>query len=277
MHSEGGVPALPWQLEDIDFASIDPIVAARNEDLIVLLCASSFVESGSDLYSNNLALYFEGDKQVQAWLDSHWEPEELQHGRALRAYIARVWPDFDWHKAFTAFFAEYAKTCSVEDFEKTRGLELAARCVVETGTATLYRAISESTDEPILRTLTSNIRIDEVRHYKYFLKHFHLYNRFEKNGRFAVLGALIRRLREIKSEDSNIALRHVYKARFNRDPGLDSTHFKAMSDRVNHLVKRHLSADMCLKMLMKPLNLPARLQSVLLYPISKIAQTIFFR
>ena len=127
MQSEGGVAALPWRLEDIDLASIDPITAARNEDLIVLLCASSFVESGSDLYSNNLSIYFDGDEPVQTWLDKHWEPEELQHGRALRAYIARVWPDFDWDYAFAEFFSEYSKTCKVEDFEKTRGLELAAR------------------------------------------------------------------------------------------------------------------------------------------------------
>lgn len=270
------VPPLPWRLEDIDFDAIDPELVRKNEDLVVLLCASSFIESGSDLYSSNLSLYFAGDEDVQKWLDAHWEVEELQHGRALKRYIAEVWPDFDWDASFARFFVEYAKTCKVENFEKTRALEMAARCVVETGTATLYRAINESTDEPILKQLTANIRSDEVRHYKHFYQYFKKYNAIEKNGRLAVLGALVRRVIEIKSEDSDIALRHVYAERYRQD-AIASPHFRAMSARVNKLVKRNLSADMCIKMLMKPLDLPRRLQDGIHKPLAKITQHIFFR
>ena len=270
------VPPLPWRLEDIDFDAIDPELVRKNEDLVVLLCASSFIESGSDLYSSNLSLYFAGDEDVQKWLDAHWEVEELQHGRALKRYIAKVWPDFDWDASFARFFVEYAKTCKVENFEKTRALEMAARCVVETGTATLYRAINESTDEPILKQLTANIRSDEVRHYKHFYQYFKKYNAIEKNGRFAVLGALVRRVMEIKSEDSDIALRHVYAER-NRCEAVDSPDFRIMSARVNGLVKRNLSADMCIKMLMKPLDLPRRLHDGIHKPLARITQHIFFR
>ncbi len=270
------VPPLPWRLEDIDFDSIDPEVAAKNEDLVVLLCASSFIESGSDLYSSNLSLYFKGDEDVEHWLNTHWEVEELQHGRALKRYISHVWPDFDWDESFKRFFVEYSKTCKVEDFEKTRALEMAARCVVETGTATLYRAINETTDEPILKLLTANIRSDEVRHYKHFYNYFKRYNAVEKNGRLKVLGALVRRVVEIKSEDSDIALRHVYAERYHRE-AIDSPHYREMSKRVNALVKRKLSADMCIKMLLKPLDLPTRVQSGIHYPLAKITQHVFFR
>ena len=270
------VPPLPWRLEDIDFDAIDPELVRKNEDLVVLLCASSFIESGSDLYSSNLSLYFAGDEDVQTWLDAHWEVEELQHGRALKRYIAEVWPDFDWDASFARFFVEYAKTCKIENFEKTRALEMAARCVVETGTATLYRAINEATDEPILKILTSNIRSDEVRHYKHFYQYFKKYNAVEKNGRLAVLGALVRRVIEIKSEDSDIALRHVYAERYHKD-ATTSSHFREMSVRVNKLVKRNLSAEMCIKMLLKPLDLPARLHDRIYAPLAKITQHVFFR
>lgn len=270
------VPPLPWRLEDIDFDAIDPALAAKNEDLVVLLCASSFVESGSDLYSRNLSTYFEGDAEVVRWLDAHWEVEELQHGRALKKYIACAWPDFDWDKAFQKFFAEYSLTCKIEDFEKTRALEMAARCVVETGTATLYRSINESCDEPILKQLTANIRSDEVRHYKHFLNYFKKYNAVERNGRLAVFKALARRLMEMRSEDSDIALRHVFAERHDAK-AVESERFRAMSKRVNGLVKRHLSADMCIKMLLKPLDLPMRLQSGIQYPLTKLTQHVFFR
>ncbi|MGF2021840.1 hypothetical protein, partial [Staphylococcus aureus] len=69
-------------------------------------------------------------------------------------------------------------------------------------------------DEPVLKEITDNIRTDEVRHYKHFFKFFKKYNQVEGNGRLAVLGALARRVMEIKNEDSEIALRHVFAIRY---------------------------------------------------------------
>jgi hypothetical protein len=187
-----------------------------------------------------------------------------------------VWPEFDWDASFARFFAEYSQTCKVENFERTQALEMAARCVVETGTATLYRAINEACDEPVLKQLTANIRSDEVRHYKHFLQYFKKYNAVEKHGRFAVMAALVRRVMEIKSEDSDIALRHVFAERYQSE-AVKSDRFRKMSARVNTLVRRNLSADMCIKMLLKPLDLPTKLLSSIQYPLTKITQHVFFR
>lgn len=267
---------LAWRIEDIPFSSIDRTHVSANEALIVLLCASSFVESGSDLYTSNLVTYFNGDPEVSDWLNDHWEQEELQHGRALKTYIQHVWPDFDWDVAFRKFFAEYSKTCAVENFEKSRALEMVSRCVVETGTATLYRAISECASEPVLKQLTENIRADEVRHYKHFYHFFRKYNHVERNGRLAVLGALARRVIDLKSDDSEIALRHVFESRYPDDTA-SRKRLKQLTTRVNALVRRNLSADMCIKMLLKPLDLPARIQPGVHYPLTKITQHVFFR
>jgi len=267
---------LPWRYQDIDFSRIDRSRIVDNEDLFFLLCASSFIESGSDLYTSNLVAFFDGDREVTDWLNDHWEVEELQHGRALKAYILTVWPEFDWDAAFARFFEEYSLCCTVEEFEKTRGLEMAARCVVETGTATLYRAINACSDEPVLKSLTNKIRSDEVRHYKYFFKFFKRYNLLERHSRFTVLRTLIRRLLEIKNDDSEIAMRHVFASvhpgALPRDPRL-----QAVSSRVSRLVRRNLSADMCIKMLLKPLAIPARIQPSVQYPLEKITQHVFFR
>lgn len=268
--------AMPWRIEDIDLSRIDRQKAAVNEDLLLLLCAASFIESGTDLYTSNLSTFFNGDREVSAWLNNEWEPEEMQHGRALKTYIAHVWPEFDWDTAFHNFFEEYKLTCSFEDFEKTRALEMVARCVVETGTATLYRAIGECSDEPVLKEITDNIRTDEVRHYKHFLRYFKKYNRIEGNGRLAVLGALMRRVIEIKNEDSEIALRHVFAIRYPERVN-DPAYNRSRAARVNTLVRRNLSADMCVKMLLKPLDLPAKIQPGVHYPLAKITQHVFFR
>ena len=275
MHREQN-HVLPWRIEDIDLTRIDRQKAVANEDQLLLLCAASFIESGTDLYTSNLSQFYNDDPEVSAWLNNEWEPEEMQHGRALKTYIAYVWPEYDWDTAFRNFMDEYSLTCSVEDFEKTRALEMVARCVVETGTATLYRAIGECSDEPVLKQITDNIRTDEVRHYKHFFKYFKKYNKIEGNGRLAVLGALMRRVMEIKNEDAEIALRHVFASRY-PERVRDQAYNRERAARINALVRRNLSADMCVKMLLKPLDLPAKIQPGVHYPLAKITQHVFFR
>jgi rubrerythrin len=269
------IAPMPWRIEDIDLTRIDRQRMAGDEDLFALLSAASFIESGSDLYTANLVTYFNDDPEVSNWLNAHWEREELQHGRALKAYVNYVWPEFDWDLAFSHFMDEYSKTCTVDEFEKTRALEMVARCVVETGTATLYRAIHESSDEPVLKEITDNIRSDEVRHYKHFLKFFRKYNQIEGNGRLAVMGVLRRRLMEIRNDDSEIALRHVFAM---RNPGISANpeEIRQRASRVNDIVRKHLSADMSVKMLLKPLNLPPSIQPGFHYPLVKLSH-LFFR
>ncbi len=57
---------------------------------------------------------------------------------------------------------------------------MTARCVVETGTATYYRAMARSTDEPVLQDLATRIATDEVNHYKHFYRFFRCYREQEK-------------------------------------------------------------------------------------------------
>ena len=54
----------------------------------------------------------------------------------------------------------------MEQLEESRALEIAARCVVETGTATFYTTLHACAREPVLKQLTGLIRRDEVRHYQ---------------------------------------------------------------------------------------------------------------
>src|SRR5260370_33747180 len=96
-----------------------------------------------------------------------WEPEELQHGAALKRYVDAAWPNVDWDGAYQSVFLEYAQTCSMDALEPNRALELAARCVVETGTSSFYTMLAEIDREPVLTQLAARIRADEVRHYKY--------------------------------------------------------------------------------------------------------------
>ncbi|SOY43105.1 ferritin-like domain-containing protein [Cupriavidus taiwanensis] len=252
--SEPSAAARPWSVSDIHYEAIDVARVRGDRDLFYLLVSASFIESGSDTYAGNLATYYARVPEAAGWLAAHWEAEELQHGVALRRYVEHVWPEFDWERGYARFFDEYRQTCSIDQFEPTEALEMAARCVVETGTAAYYRALEQASDEPVLRDLTRRISNDEVRHYKHF---FHFFNRFaeaERPGRLRVLRALARRLLEIKNEDAAIALRNVLRM----ERGVESVpeaEVRALNTRVSGVIRRNIPIEMTVKMLLRPLHL----------------------
>ncbi|HEY9026592.1 MAG TPA: ferritin-like domain-containing protein [Burkholderiaceae bacterium] len=269
---------LPWSLDDIDYGAIETGRIRDDDALFLLVCSASFVESGSDTYTGNLVEHFADDDEVGQWLREHWEPEELQHGRALRAYVEHVWPEFDWDAAYADFFAEYGTVCTMEELEPTRGQEMAARCIVEMGTTTYYQAIHAATAEPVLRELAWRIRSDEVRHYKNFHAFFQKYRRSEQLGRRHVLAALVRRAVELRNEDAAIALRHVaaWRRRSRLDDGAD---VRVPSDsELKHqaygVVSRHLPMDLAVRMAIKPLQLSPAVQRWLVKPLATLGAGI---
>lgn len=265
-----------WMIEDLDFSRIALDRVRSDENLFYLVAAASFIESGSDLYTHNLVDFFRGDEEVTAWLSTQWEQEELQHGKALRAYVEYVWPEFPWEQAYRGFLEEYATYCKVELLAPTRGLEMSARCVVETGTATYYKAMARSTDEPVLHDLATRIATDEVNHYKHFYRFFRRYREQERLGRFRVLGTIGRRTLELKSEDADCAIRHVVRAR-SPERADDAAYVRGLGATMNRTIRTHLSPGATLKMLMRPLELPARVQTVVQYPIQQFMQHVFLR
>ena len=263
--------ALPWRLEDIDLSAIEHAKVRDDEMLFYLLVTSSFVEIASDLYTRNLSTYYTGDDELLNWLGRSWEREELQHGRALRAYVHAVWPEFDWDAANEAFFRDYAARCTLDAFEPTRGLELAARCMVETGTATFYRTIHAYTDEPVLKTIAGYIKADEVSHYSHFWHFFNAYRTRENVSRWRVLYAVLKRVAEARNDDGLIAFQHAFRVR-HPDRPFERRYYNEFQRRFRQVMRTHFPFDMAVKMLLKPLVLPASVQRALLPVLTRAAE-----
>jgi hypothetical protein len=261
-----------WSLDDIPLHCVDPKRVRSNEELFLLLAGASFVETASDLYTRNLVEQFRGDAEVSSWLTEQWEPQELQHGRALRAYVNCAWPEFDWQQQFAAFLAEHTQRNTPDELETSPGLEMAARCVVEMGTSTYYAAIRSISDEPVLGRLVRAIQRDEVNHYKHFYRYFHRYNASERNSRAMVLGALARRLRVILRSDVERGSWYPYRA-LHPHATRDGNEFRRAVARTTTLVRRHYPASMAVKMLLKPLALPPTLNR-LSHGTVKLAQRL---
>ncbi|HQT27506.1 MAG TPA: ferritin-like domain-containing protein, partial [Burkholderiales bacterium] len=227
-----------WNLEEIDFGILKREMVENDERLFYLLASASFVEILSEVYSGNLIEHYDGDHEAIAWLRETWQREEVQHGQSLKRYVQTVWPAFDWERSYSGFVAEYRALCSIENLESSRALEMVARCVVETGTSTLYRCLYDHVEEPLLKEILSNIKSDEVRHYSKFRKLFIEHNHLEKKGVMAVFRVIWKRMAEIRGEDGYIAFKHAYLCR-SGNPGNLEEEWSKFRKSLNSLMLRH--------------------------------------
>jgi hypothetical protein len=262
-----------WRIEDIAYDAIDRSRVASDERLFYLLTGASFIETGSDTYTRNLVAHFADQPDVAQWLSAHWEPEELQHGRTLGRYVQTVWPQFPWQAAYDSFFAEYSRLCTVEALN-AGALEMVARCVVEMGTSTYYQALrtlAESAEEPVLMDLLGRIRADEVGHYKHFLACFRALKTQQPVSRWRVAKVLNARLKELRESDSDVALRHVWSHAHQADVNLFPDGTRPLGQLRQHLfeqVSQRLPIQQAVRMTLKPLMLPHRLESRLEAPLA---------
>jgi hypothetical protein len=263
-HDNATVSCPRWQIEDIDFSAVNTEMRQQDPAILWLAIASSFIESASDVYTKNLIEYFSTDAEISDWLALQWEPEELQHGRALRAYVEAAWPRFDWPTAFNGFLEDYSKLCSVEVLGPTHALELVSRCVIETGTSTLYRAIRDATTDPVLRKVADNIQRDEIRHFKYFFNFFRRYQQADGASRWAIAKILMARVREIRNSDAICALSHI------RDGATGQSALAshalpeagAMYRQIGARLRHHYPMDAAAKMVVAPLALPVTARKI---------------
>jgi hypothetical protein len=261
-----------WTLDDIPWQAIHDDAVTHSEALFYLVASASLMESATDLYTENLIDFFDGDEEVTSWLEDHWLPEELQHGQALRRYVEVAWPEFDWEPARQHFVEEFKPFCDIS-LEATFSQEMASRCVVEMGTSSYYRTLSRASPDPVLASLTKRIADDEVRHYKHFYRYFRKYRDVEHPGRAAILPALWRRLRMTGGDDSFIVLKHVYNSRHPGRP-FDNGVYRSVRRQCRDLVRDHFPHEMSVRMLLKPLDLGRYSQNLALPVITAVARRL---
>jgi rubrerythrin len=251
-----------WSTETIDWGAIRLDLADNAPDILFyLVAASSFLEATTERYTANLIVQFRGDDEIIDWLERHWLPEELQHGRVLRRYVEAVWPAFPWERVYDAFLGEFAAHCCSDELEPTRCREMASRCVVEMGTAGYYTTLSRLSPEPVLAAVARHIAEDEIRHYKHFLRYFRRYRQTERTRRLAVAKALYNRLWLITRQDSGIVMKHLHDARHPGEP-FNRRVYKRLRRSSRRLISPHFPHRMCVEMLLTPLGLPRRARRI---------------
>ena len=256
-----------WDYNKIDYDTIEIKNISENRILFKLITIASFIEITSDLYEKNLVEFYSGDESLVNWLANTWEPEEIQHGKALKKYVQTVWPTFDWEDAYRNFRDEYGALCTIDEFQPTRAKEMLARMVVETGTSTFYKALNryaKELNEPILAEIASNISKDEVYHYDMFEEGFKKYNEEEKLSRGDITKIIYARLKEANDEDVSIAFKHI-------SPNDSFDEFKK---EIKHFAKIYYPYSMSVKMLMRPLRLNKYIENATASTIEKALKVL---
>jgi len=246
-----------WDYEiDIDYDAIDTTKIKENHFLFYLLTIASYIEITSETYAKNLSEYYSDNPEVLEWLNGSWEQEEVQHGKALKSYIEHVWTRYPWEKGYARFLELYLPLCEVSSFQPTRGLEMVARMIVETGTSTTYRAFEDyanSLDEPVLARLCHRIYKDEVNHYSNFNHYFSYYNKGEKLGRKEIFTVIASRLKDASDEDIELGYQSIYETE--NEALFEACHYEKFKEELNQLAKKHYPYSMAIKMVMQPLGL----------------------
>jgi rubrerythrin len=273
MHTKDQKKNQHWHLDEINFDAIQAELVHNDQFLFLTLASASFVEILSETYAGNLIQHYQGDAEITDWLRNNWQRDEVQHGQALKRYVQIVWPEFNWEKAYEAFRLQYSALCTMEQLEQRKGLELLARCVIETGTSSFYRAMQSYVREPVLQLLLEKIKVDETAHYAHFRRYFDLYNRRDQYSLAAIMATIWRRLRDIGGEDAYIAFKHVYEESHSESQSLN-VEWRFYNQKLKQLARHHYPYRLAVKMLIKPVPLFEPLKKILQWPLIGMALLI---
>ena len=155
-----------WGPGDIPWQSFDPTLL--DIEMLKLVKAAAMVERNAADYTQYLKTIFRAEPAFLAVADA-WGAEETQHGDILGRYAEMADPTFKFQERFQRFVAGYR--IPLDKTDSVRGSltgELIARCIVETGTSSLYTSLRDAVHEPVLKIICHRIAGDEFRHYKLF-------------------------------------------------------------------------------------------------------------
>ncbi len=241
-----------WTPDDIPWSSFNASLV--DPDLLRIAKAAALTESNGGLYSRYLKTVFEGDTALHAELD-RWAREEEQHGEVLGRWAEMADPTFDYISTLQAFRDGYQiPTDGDGSVRGSRSGEMVARCIVEAGTSSLYSALRDQAEEPVLKAICHRVAGDEFRHYKLFRVTL---DRFLEQERISTLRRLMVALSRIsETEDDELAF--AYHCANSSDRPYDRAWaYEEYALRAFRSYRRH-HVQRCAHMVLKAAGLPAQ-------------------
>jgi len=185
-------------LQTIDWSLFNS--AKVNREHLALIQAAALVEANGPDYAAYLVPLFP-EEALQSKI-RHWAWEETVHGEALGRWARLADPAYDLESARQRFSATYRVPIgAASSVRGSPAREMLARCVVESGTSSFYRALADATEEPLLKLICTKIAADEIRHYRMFLDEFRRLDGTEKNPFLERAKVVYGRIAEVEDEE----------------------------------------------------------------------------
>jgi hypothetical protein len=239
-----------WTLDEISWDRFDPVKV--DPDLLKVAKAASLVERNARDYAAYLCSVFSDDPEVLRTA-GEWAEEEVQHGMALGRWAQMADPSYDFEGAFQRFATQIK--LPLEATESVRGSrtgEWVARCCVEVGTSSMYTALAQAAEEPVLKQICQKIAADEFRHYKLFYSHLRRYLVRERVGFWRRLFVAYGRAAE--TEDDELAYAY-WSANHQKDAPYDRQTYVEHYFRRTYRHYRYQHVERGLAMIFKAIGL----------------------
>jgi hypothetical protein len=97
----------------------------------------------------------------------------------------------------------------------------------------------------------------------------------EGASRRRVVWAVLKRIAEATSEDSLVAYKHAFQVRFPDEP-FEVRHYREYNRRLQDILKRNFPFEMSIKMLVRLIDLPRRLQRPVSWVLVRSARSLIF-
>ncbi len=190
-----------WNQESVAWDEFDRALVDPN--IVPIIKAASLVEANARDYGVYLCNVFHDDARIQKAIMG-WVGEETLHGQVLSRWAGLADPGFDFERAFARFTGGFRLPLEADvSVRGSRAGELIARCMVETGTSSFYKALGDATQEPVLRAICREIENDELAHYELFRSHLERYLHKERRGYWQRLRVAFSRI--VEAEDDELA------------------------------------------------------------------------
>lgn len=172
MHKYKPQPKLRWHSHDIKYHDIDAEKVKSDFILCFALILSSFAESRDYPYPVPEPCI---DSTLR-YIEDVWEPEEVQHGVALRKCVEHIFPKIEWEyhckEYMKVFMHEAFPTFDLKPDPLHYGLKKAFEEIcTSTIYTTMYNAAKRFGD-PTLQKVLLELKYDECGHYVAFEKMF---------------------------------------------------------------------------------------------------------
>jgi hypothetical protein len=192
-----------WTLESINWLAFD--ASKVDAKLLAVAKTACLVEANAADYVIYLRNVFAEDADFLTLIDQ-WGVEEQLHGEALGRWAEMADPMFNFAQALKDFRAGYRFDLHLDQSVRgSRGAELIARQVVETGTASFYSAIRDACAEPVLKNIAGRIASDEYFHYALFRQHFARYQKMAPLSLMRKLKVALTRFQEAEDDELGYA------------------------------------------------------------------------